>query len=199
MSLNINTKVKLNNGVEMPLLGLGTWEIREGESVVNAVRLAIGNGYRHIDTARIYGNEKGVGKGLKLSLEEQGINREDVFITTKLWIDAFKYEKALRAFDRSLTNLGLEYVDLYLLHWPEPAYRLEAWKALESILKEGKVRSIGVSNFYQHHLDELLSGADIIPAVNQVEFTPYLYLKELKEYCIDKGITLEAYLSLIHI
>ncbi len=193
MSLNINTKVKLNNGVEMPLLGLGTWEIREGESVVNAVRLAIGNGYRHIDTARIYGNEKGVGKGLKLSLEEQGINREDVFITTKLWIDAFKYEKALRAFDRSLTNLGLEYVDLYLLHWPEPAYRLEAWKALESILKEGKVRSIGVSNFYQHHLDELLSGADIIPAVNQVEFTPYLYLKELKEYCIDKGITLEAY------
>jgi len=193
MSLNINTKVKLNNGVEMPLLGLGTWEISEGETIIDAVRLAISNGYRHIDTARIYGNEKGVGKGLKLSLEEQGINREDIFVTTKLWIDAFKYEKALKAFDRSLTKLGLEYVDLYLLHWPEPTYRQEAWKALESILKEGKTRSIGISNYYIHHLDELLSGADIIPAVNQVEFTPYLYLKELKEYCNDKGIALEAY------
>jgi len=193
MSLNINSKVKLNNGVEMPLFGLGTWEISEGETIVNAVQLAISNGYRHIDTARIYGNEKGVGKGIKLSLEEQGIKREDIFITTKLWIDSFKYEKALKAFNRSLNNLGLDYVDLYLLHWPEPTYRREAWKALETILKEGKARSIGVSNFYQYHLDELLSGTDIIPAVNQVEFSPYLYLKELKEYCDNKGIRLEAY------
>ena len=193
MSLNINSKVKLNNGVEMPLFGLGTWEISEGETIVNAVQLAISNGYRHIDTARIYGNEKGVGKGIKLSLEEQGIKREDIFITTKLWIDSFKYEKALKAFNRSLNNLGLDYVDLYLLHWPEPTYRREAWKALETILKEGKTRSIGVSNYYQYHLDELLSGADIIPAVNQVEFSPYLYLKELKEYCDNKGIRLEAY------
>ncbi len=193
MSLNINTKIKLNNGVEIPLLGLGTWEITEGETIIDAIRLAISKGYRHIDTARIYGNEKGVGKGLKLSLEEQGIRREDIFITTKLWIDSFKYEKALEAFNRSLNNLGLDYVDLYLLHWPEPPYRQEAWKALESILKEGKARSIGVSNYYQNHLDELLSEADIIPAVNQVEFTPYLYLKELKEYCDNKGIRLEAY------
>ena len=192
MSLNINSKVKLNNGVEMPLFGLGTWEITEGETV-NAVQLAISNGYRHIDTARIYGNEKGVGKGIKLSLEEQGIKREDIFITTKLWIDSFKYEKALKAFNRSLNKLGLEYVDLYLLHWPEPTYKQEAWKALEFILKENKTRSIGVSNFYQSHLDELLSGADIIPAVNQVEFSPYLYLKELKEYCDNKGIKLGAY------
>ena len=193
MSLNINTKIKLNNGVEIPLLGLGTWEIREGETIIDAIRLAISKGYRHIDTARIYGNEKGVGKGLKLSLEEQGLAREDIFITTKLWINSFKYEKALKAFNRSLNNLGLDYVDLYLLHWPEPLYRQEAWKALESILKEGKARSIGVSNYYQNHLDELLSEADIIPAVNQVEFTPYLYLKELKEYCDNKGIRLEAY------
>ena len=193
MSLNINSKVKLNNGVEMPLFGLGTWEISEGDTIINAVQIAISNGYRHIDTARIYGNEKGVGKGLKLSLEEQGIKREDIFITTKLWIDSFKYEKALKAFNRSLNNLGLDYVDLYLLHWPEPTYRREAWKALETILKEGKARSIGVSNFYQNHLDELLSGTDIIPAVNQVEFSPYLYLKELKEYCDNKGIRLEAY------
>ena len=193
MSLNINTKVKLNNGVEMPLFGLGTWEISEGDTIIDAIRWAIGNGYRHIDTARIYGNENGVGEGLKLSLEDQGIKREDVFITTKLWIDSFKYEKALKAFDRSLTKLGLDYVDLYLLHWPEPTYRQEAWKALEFILKEGKARSIGVSNFYQNHLDELISGADIIPAVNQVEFSPYLYLKQLKEYCENKGIRLEAY------
>jgi len=193
MSLNINSKVKLNNGIEMPIFGLGTWEISEGETILNAVQIAISNGYRHIDTARIYGNEKGVGKGLKLSLEEQGIKREDIFITTKLWIDSFKYEKALKAFNRSLNNLGIDYVDLYLLHWPEPTYRREAWKALETILKEGKARSIGVSNFYQNHLDELLSGTDIIPAVNQVEFSPYLYLKELKEYCDNKGIRLEAY------
>jgi diketogulonate reductase-like aldo/keto reductase len=193
MSLNINTKIKLNNGVEIPLLGLGTWEIIEGETIIDAIRLAISKGYRHIDTARIYGNEKGVGKGLKLSLEEQGLTREDIFITTKLWINSFKYEKAIKAFNRSLNNLGLDYVDLYLLHWPEPLYRQEAWKALESILKEGKARSIGVSNYYQNHLDELLSEADIIPAVNQVEFTPYLYLKELKEYCDNKGIRLEAY------
>ena len=193
MSININTKIKLNNGVEIPLLGLGTWEITEGETIINTIRLAISKGYRHIDTARIYGNEKGVGKGLKLSLEEQGLTREDIFITTKLWINSFKYERALKAFNRSLNNLGLDYVDLYLLHWPEPPYRQEAWKALESILKEGKARSIGVSNYYQNHLDELLSEADIIPAVNQVEFTPYLYLKELKEYCDNKGIRLEAY------
>jgi diketogulonate reductase-like aldo/keto reductase len=193
MSLNINTKIKLNNGIEVPLFGLGTWELSEGETVINAVQWAISNGYRHIDTARIYGNEKGVGKGLKLSLEEQGLEREEIFITTKLWIDSFKYEKAIKAFNRSLNNLGLDYVDLYLLHWPEPAFQQEAWKALESILKENRTRSIGVSNFYQYHLDELLSGADIIPAVNQVEFTPYLYLKELKEYCDNKGIMLEAY------
>jgi len=197
MSLKINTKIKLNNGVEMPLLGLGTWEISEGETIINAVQLAISNGYRHIDTARIYGNEKGVGKGIKLSLEEQGIKREDIFITTKLWIDSFKYEKALKAFNRSLNNLGLDYVDLYLLHWPEPTYRREAWKALEVILKEGKARSIGVSNYYQNHLEELLSGADIIPAVNQVEFSPYLYLKELKEYCDNKGIRLGAYSPIV--
>jgi len=161
MSLNINSKVKLNNDVEIPIFGLGTWEISDEESVVNAIQLAIGKGYRHIDTARIYGNEKGV--------------------------------KALKAFNRSLNKLGLDYVDLYLLHWPEPTYRKEAWKALETILKDGKTRSIGVSNFYQHHLDELLGEADIIPAVNQIEFTPYLYLKELKEYCEKKGIMLEAY------
>jgi diketogulonate reductase-like aldo/keto reductase len=183
----------LNNGVEIPLFGLGTWELTEGDIVVDAVRWAIGSGYRHIDTAWVYRNEKGVGQGLKVSMEEFGLNREDIFITTKLWVDSFQYEKALKAFDRSLTYLGLDYVDLYLLHWPEPVYRKEAWKALELIYKEGKAHSIGVSNYYQHHLDELLNEADIIPAVNQVEFTPYLYLKELKEYCENKGIKIEAY------
>ena len=193
MGLKIDTTIKLNNGVEMPLLGLGTWDIPEGEAIIDSVQWAISCGYRHIDTAWIYGNEKGVGQGLKLSINNQGINREEIFVTTKLWFDSFKYEKALKAFDRSLDRIGLEYVDLYLLHWPEPKHRQEAWKALEFILKEGKTRSIGVSNYYQQHLNELLENADIIPAVNQVEFTPYLYLKELKEFCEAKGIKIEAY------
>lgn len=193
MKLDINTKVRLNNGVEMPLFGLGTWESPEGEAVINAVRWAIASGYRHIDTAFIYGNERGVGKGLKRSLEDQNLKREDVFITTKLWISSFKYERALEAIDESLRKLDLDYVDLYLLHWPEPKYRQEAWKALEKILKDGKTRSIGVSNYYKDHLEELLNETDILPAVNQVEFTPYLYLKELQEFCTSKDIKLEAY------
>ncbi|MFX1477038.1 MAG: aldo/keto reductase [Promethearchaeota archaeon] len=193
MELNINTKIKLNNGVYMPILGLGTWEIPEGEDVKNAVLWAIDNGYRHIDTAYIYGNEKGIGQGLSIALKEHNLNREDIFITTKLWISSFKYEKAMKAIDTSLKNLGLHYVDLYLLHWPEPRYRQEAWKALESMVKEGKALSVGVSNYYQSHLKELLNNADIVPVVNQVEFSPFLYLKDLKDFCDSQDIKIEAY------
>lgn len=193
MELKIDSKIQLNNGIEIPLLGLGTWEIPDGNTAVKAIHWAIGAGYRHFDTATIYGNEKGVGQGVKIAMQEYNLKREEIFVTTKLWISSFQYDNALKAFDRSLRNLDLDYVDLYLLHWPEPTYRQDAWKALEKILKDGKTRSIGVSNYYQHHLEELLNEADVVPAVNQVEFTPYLYLKDLKDFCENHDIRLEAY------
>ncbi|MFX1426048.1 MAG: aldo/keto reductase [Promethearchaeota archaeon] len=193
MDLKIDSKIELNNKVEIPLLGLGTWEIPDGNSVLKAIIRAIKAGYRHFDTAAIYGNEKGVGQGIKKAIQEYNLEREEIFVTTKLWITSFQYDNALKAFERSLKNLDLNYVDLYLLHWPNPSYRKEAWKALEKIYKDGKSRSIGVSNYYQHHLKELFEYADVIPAVNQVEFTPYLYLKDLKDYCEKNEIKLEAY------
>jgi diketogulonate reductase-like aldo/keto reductase len=193
MDLKIDLKIELNNKVKIPLLGLGTWEIPDGNSVINAILWAVKAGYRHFDTAAIYGNEKGVGQGIKKAMQEYKIEREDIFITTKLWISSFQYDNALKAFERSLRNLNLNYIDLYLLHWPNPPYRKEAWKALEKIYMDGKSRSIGVSNYYQNHLEDLLEDADIIPAVNQVEFSPYLYLKDLKEYCEIHEIKLEAY------
>ncbi len=193
MDLNINSKIKLNNGVEIPLLGLGTWEISDGNAVANAIHWAISAGYRHFDTATIYGNEKSVGQGIKNAMQEYDLKREEIFVTTKLWISSFQYDKALKAFERSLKSLNLDYVDLYLLHWPEPTHRQDAWKALEKIFKDGKARSIGVSNYYQHHLEELLNETDVIPTVNQVELTPYLYLKDLKDFCENHDIRLEAY------
>ncbi|MHA2129697.1 MAG: aldo/keto reductase [Promethearchaeota archaeon] len=193
MELKIDSKIKLNNGVEIPLLGLGTWQIPDGNAAVKAIRWAIGAGYRHFDTAAIYRNEKGVGQGIKIAMHEYNLKREDIFVTTKLWISEFNYDTALKAFSRSLRNLNFDYVDLYLLHWPEPSHRKDAWKALEKIYKEGKSRSIGVSNFYKHHLEDLLDGADVVPTVNQVEFTPYLYLKDLKDFCDNYDIKLEAY------
>ncbi|MFW9942797.1 MAG: aldo/keto reductase [Candidatus Thorarchaeota archaeon] len=193
MNLKIDSKIELNNKVEIPLLGLGTWQIPDGKPIINAISWAVRAGYRHFDTATIYGNETGVGQGVKNAIQEYNLNREEIFVTTKLWITSFQYDKALKAFERSLISLDLDYVDLYLLHWPEPAYRKDAWKALEKIYKEGKARSIGVSNYYQHHLEELLKDADVIPTVNQVEFSPYLYLKDLKKFCEKKNIKLEAY------
>jgi len=193
MDLNINSKIKLNNGIEIPLLGLGTWEISDGNVVANAIRWAISAGYRHFDTATIYGNEKSVGQGIKNAMQEYDLKREEIFVTTKLWISSFQYDKALKAFERSLKSLNLDYVDLYLLHWPEPTHRQDAWKALEKIYKDGKARSIGVSNYYQHHLEELLNETDVIPTVNQVELTPYLYLKDLRDFCENHDIRLEAY------
>ncbi|MFX1346267.1 MAG: aldo/keto reductase [Promethearchaeota archaeon] len=193
MDLNIDSKIELNNNNEIPLLGLGTWEIPDGKPVIEAILWAIEAEYRHFDTAAIYGNEKGVGQGIKKAMQEYKLEREEIFVTTKLWITSFQYEKALKAFEKSLTNLNLNYIDLYLLHWPNPPYRKEAWKALEKIYKDGKSRSIGVSNYYKNHLEELLENADIIPAVNQVEFTPYLYLKDLKDFCESYNIKLEAY------
>ncbi|MDP3025807.1 MAG: aldo/keto reductase [candidate division Zixibacteria bacterium] len=187
--LTINSKIKLNNGVELPIFGLGTFQTRSGKETREAVLYALQVGYRLIDTASIYGNEEDVGEAVRKS----GIPREEIFITTKLWNTDHGYDKALTAFERSLERLGLSYVDLYLIHWPEGGLRNESWKALERIIKEGKCRAIGVSNYTIRHLKELLKNSPTVPAVNQVEFHPYLYQKELLEFCHSHKIQLEAY------
>ncbi len=189
MKLGLGSKAKLNNGVEMPLLGLGVYQSPAGRITQDAVKFALKTGYRHIDTARIYNNEADVGKAVR----ESGVPREEVFITTKLWNSDQGYESALQAFESSLRRLGLNYLDLYLIHFPVPGVRNESWKAMEALLKQGKCKAVGVSNFTIPHLEELLKTTDTIPAVNQVEFSPFLYQRELLNYCHEKRIQLEAY------
>jgi diketogulonate reductase-like aldo/keto reductase len=181
----------LNNGIEIPQLGLGVWQAKEGAEVENAVREALQSGYRLIDTAAIYGNEAGVGRAMKNS----GVPREEIFLTTKLWNAHHEYNDALHAFDESLQRLDTDYVDLYLIHWPLPMegkFPL-AWKALEKIYGEGRARAIGVSNFKPHHLDELLKTAEIVPAVNQIELHPRLQQHETRAYCAERNIVIESY------
>ena len=187
MELSINSTIKLNNDVKIPVLGLGTWQIK-GKDVINAVLWALEAGYRHIDTAKLYGNEKEIG----IAIKESDIPRKELFITTKLWDSDQGFDKAYAAFNNSLRKLDLSFVDLYLIHWPRKL-RNETWKALEKIYDEGKARAIGVSNFAIHHLEELLINTEIVPAVNQVEFSPFLYQKDLLEYCKEHEIQLEAY------
>jgi diketogulonate reductase-like aldo/keto reductase len=187
-NMNINTTIKLNNDVEMPVLGLGTWQI-QGKEAEKSVLYALDVDYRHIDTASAYYNEEAVGRAVRKS----GIPREEVFITTKLWNDDHGYESAITACDRSLKKLGLSYIDLYLIHWPVENLRSETWKALETLLESGKCRAIGVSNFTIHHLEQLMGQSTTVPAVNQVEFSPYLYQKKLLDFCMAHGIQLEAY------
>ncbi|PTL79277.1 aldo/keto reductase [Vitiosangium sp. GDMCC 1.1324] len=189
MTLNLQSTVKLNNGVEIPRLGLGVFRAPRGEVTRQAVRAALAAGYRHIDTARIYGNERDVGAAVR----ESALPREDIFVTTKLWNEDQGYDSTLRACERSLKDLGLEYVDLYLVHWPVPGRRLESWRAMEKLLAEGKCRAIGVSNFLEHHLDQLLAHSQVVPAVNQVEQHPFLHQPSLLRYCASKGIAVEAY------
>jgi diketogulonate reductase-like aldo/keto reductase len=179
----------LHNGLKMPSLGLGVWQVKKGDEVENALRWAIEAGYRHIDTARIYGNETSVGRVIK----ESGIPRKEFFVTTKLWNDDQGYESAKAAFQLSLDKLQMDYVDLYLVHFPVKKKRMESWKALEEIYTSGKAKAIGVSNFMKNHLEELLLHASVVPMVNQVEFHPFLNLTELKSYGESKGIALEAY------
>lgn len=185
----LEEKVTLNNGLQMPWLGLGVYKVEEGREVVNAVRTALESGYRSIDTAAYYENEEGVGKALR----ESGIPREDVFITSKVWNDDHGYEKTLAAFQASKRKLGLETVDLYLIHWPVKGKFNETWQALEALYRAGEVRAIGVSNFLVPHLEELLAACEIVPAVNQVEFHPWLSQPDLRRYCKEKGIQLEAW------
>jgi methylglyoxal/glyoxal reductase len=187
--LSLQSRVKLNNGVEMPILGLGVYQSPPGRATENAVQSALRLGYRHIDTARIYGNEADVGQ----AIHNSGIPREEIFVTTKLWNSDQGYESAIRACEASLKRLGLGFLDLYLIHFPVPETRTESWKAMWTLLRKGKCRAVGVSNFMISHLKELSATSDLVPAVNQVEFHPFLYQKELLDYCRAHTIQVEAY------
>ncbi|TLS38673.1 aldo/keto reductase [Pseudalkalibacillus caeni] len=192
---SLQSTTRLHNGVEMPWLGLGVFKVEEGEEVISSVKAAIEAGYKSIDTAAIYGNEEGVGK----AIAESGVPREELFITTKLWNSEQGYESTLAAFEESLKKLQLDYVDLYLIHWPVPKkdkYK-ETWKAFEKLYKDGKVRAIGVSNFKEHHLEDLIADSEIKPMVNQVEYHPRLSQGSLHDYCKKHGIQLEAWSPLM--
>lgn len=184
-----NKYTQLNNGIKMPRLGLGVYKAQEGSEVENAVKFALAHGYRLIDTASFYENETGVGKAIKQS----GVPREEIFVTTKVWNDMLGYEETLAAFEDSRKKLDLEYIDLYLIHWPVPGKFKDAWKAMEKLYKEGAVRAIGVCNFNIHHLEELFESCEIKPAVNQVEFHPLLVQKDLLQFCKDNNIQMEAW------
>lgn len=188
MSLAIHSKVKLNNGFDMPLLGLGTFRA-EGKETAMAVREALAVGYRHIDTAMMYRNEKEVGRAIR----ESGIDRSELFVTTKLARDDQGYRETWQAVEASLENLGLDYVDLYLIHWPVERLMYETWKAMQEIAHKGLSRSVGVSNFTIRLLEGLKTESEFIPAVNQVEFHPFIFQEELLGYCRKEGIQLEAY------
>ena len=180
----------LNNGVQMPQLGFGVWQVPDDEAFT-AVGAALDAGYRSIDTAAAYGNEEGTGKAITRS----GIPREELFVTTKLWNSDHGYDAALRAFDSSLEKLGLDHVDLYLIHWPLPAKdtAVDTYKALEKIYSEGRARAIGVSNFLPEHLERLIDATSVIPAVNQIELHPHLQQRAAREYHAEQGITTEAW------
>lgn len=183
----------LNNGVRMPWLGLGVYQINGDAETSAVVRTALEAGYRSVDTAALYGNERGVGQGLRAS----GLPREDVFVTTKVWNDDMRRGGVTEAFEKSLSRLGLEYVDLYLLHWPVAGTIVPSWKELEKIYASGRAKAIGVSNHMVHHLEELLGAAEVVPAVNQVEFHPYLRSTDLLEFCAEKEIQVEAWSPLM--
>jgi len=191
MELTIRSTIRLNNGVEIPRLGLGVYRLAPGEQTRNAIAWALEAGYRQVDTAAFYRNEEDVGRAIR----ESGIPREEVFVTTKLWNDDHGYDRALAALDASLERLGFDYVDLYLIHWPVPELRLESWRALERAYREGKARAIGVSNYMMRHLEELLSECEVVPAVNQIELTPWSWRsrQDVVELCRARGIALEAY------
>lgn len=187
--MNIFSKVKLNNGVEMPWFGLGVFRAKDGQEVENAVLTALKHGYRSIDTAAVYDNEKGVGNAVK----ESGVSREEIFLTSKVWNTDQGYKSTFRAFEESLERLQTDYLDLYLIHWPKGKRSVETWKAMEELYEEKRVRAIGVSNFLEHHLEDFLPECNIIPAVNQYEFHPELLQPKLLEYCLKKGIRPEAW------
>lgn len=179
----------LRGGVRLPRIGLGVFRTPSGSATRDIVSKALRCGYRHFDTARVYGNEADVGAAIR----DSGARRGEVFVTTKLWNEDQGYDATLRAFDGALHRLGLEFVDLFLLHWPVPGKRLESWRALERLRSEGQVRAIGVSNFMVRHLEELLAHAHELPSVNQIEVSPFLQQREVRTLCLAHGIVVEAY------
>lgn len=186
--MNIHTTKKLHNGSHIPQIGLGVYKV-PSEQVYDSVASALELGYRHIDTASFYGNEEGVGKAIK----DSGIPRDEIFITTKVWNNDHGFDKARQAFERSLKRLGLDYVDLYLIHWPVPNIFPETWKALEQMYQEGTAKSIGVSNFLDHHLAALANTQTIKPAVDQIELHPKLMQKSTVNYCREHDIAVESW------
>jgi len=189
MVMNIQSKTELNNGVKMPWLGLGVFEANDGNEVITAVKTALESGYRSIDTAAAYQNEKGVGT----AIQESNVPRDEIFLTSKVWNSQQGYQSTIEAFEKSLDKLQTDYLDLYLIHWPKGKKSVETWKAMEELHNQGKIKAIGVSNFLVHHLEEFLPECKVTPAVNQVEFHPELIQPELLGYCKKKTIQLEAW------
>ena len=180
----------LHNGIKMPYFGLGVFQ---SEDTTNSVLTALDRGYRHIDTASVYNNEKEVGNAIK----QHAVEREDIFVVSKVWNSDQGFEKTIKAYHDSLKRLNMDYLDLYLVHWPVNGKFVETWKAMEFLYNEGKVKAIGVSNFMRNHLDELLPKCSVIPMVNQMEFHPYLVQQELVNFCLEKGIQYESWSPLM--
>ena len=194
---NLQSKTVLSNGVEMPWFGLGVFKVEEGPELVEAIKSAIKAGYRSIDTPAIYGNEAAVGEGIRAGIETTGISREELFITSKVWNADQGYEETIAAYEESLKKLKLDYLDLYLVHWPVEGKYKDTWRALETLYKEKRVRAIGVSNFQIHHLQDVIKDAEIKPMINQVEYHPRLTQKELQAFCKEQGIQMEAWSPLM--
>ena len=193
---SLTDKVTFNNGTEIPGLGLGVFQIPD-EDTAEVVSRGISNGYRLIDTAQIYGNETGTGSGIKKGLAATGLSREDLFVTSKVWNDHLTYAETISAFEETLDRLALDYLDLYLIHWPGKDAFKEAWQALEDLYAAGKIKAIGVSNFEIHHLEELLAFAKVVPVVNQVELHPKLSQQALRDFCKTHDIKVQAWSPLM--
>ncbi|WP_317046370.1 aldo/keto reductase [Marinilabilia rubra] len=193
MKLDIGSTTVLANGVKMPLLGLGVFKSADGDEVQNAIKYASDAGYRLIDTASVYGNEKGVGE----AISELSVPREELFVTSKVWNSDQGYDKTLQAFDLSLSKLKLDYLDMYLIHWPVNGKYLDTWKAMEKLYKEGRVKAIGVSNFLQHQLEDIIDNTSVIPMLNQIEHHPWLTQPDLVSFCESRKIQVQAWAPLM--